>query len=71
LGETELAARFGSPTGHSKHFVFAQGKMIEMGPEFIFRQEPGRSLVISSTENTCRLTIGNRGTGRRIKSGWC
>lgn len=40
LGETEaeLTARFGPATGHSKHVIFAQGKFIELGPEFIFRQ---------------------------------
>ncbi|HVU16941.1 MAG TPA: hypothetical protein VHD32_08445 [Candidatus Didemnitutus sp.] len=40
LGETEaeLFKRFGAPTGNSKHFIFAQGKMVALGPERLFRQ---------------------------------
>jgi hypothetical protein len=39
LGDTEaeLVERFGKPTMHSKHFIFAQGKQREMGPTLHFR----------------------------------
>lgn len=41
LGETEseLIARFGTPTGRSSHSIFAQGKRIDMGPVIVFRQD--------------------------------
>jgi hypothetical protein len=41
LGDTEreLTARFGTPAGRSKTYTFAQGRTIELGPEFVFRQD--------------------------------
>ena len=34
----ELITRFGDPTARSHHVVFAQGKLIEMGPILNFRK---------------------------------
>lgn len=41
LGETEaeLIKRFGTPSGRSSHSIFAQGKVIDMGPVISFRQD--------------------------------
>lgn len=44
LGETEkeLVARFGEALARSKHSIFAQGKLWEVGPSLVFKQDDWR-----------------------------
>ncbi|HVT92881.1 MAG TPA: hypothetical protein VHD76_08550 [Bryobacteraceae bacterium] len=63
LGETEaeLIKRFGAPIMTSKHFIFAQGKMVAMGPVWCFRQDDW-SIQCDLVEGRCmRITYSKPG----------
>jgi hypothetical protein len=78
--ETELVKRFGSPTSVSKHYIYAQGQMLALGPNYIFRQDDwsiscnvidGRCMQISYskpgdwTEEQIQLVLSSNSQGAK------